>query len=46
VKPAKASGCDMIMLGSRGATGMACALLGSTANKVLHISPIPVLLVK
>src|SRR2546421_3533223 len=46
VKHAKASGCDMIMLGSRGATGMAGAPLGPPANKGLHISPIPVLLVK
>ena len=46
VKHAKAKRCDLIMIGSRGMTEMGKALLGSTATKVLHISDLPVLLVK
>jgi nucleotide-binding universal stress UspA family protein len=46
VKHAKDKSCDVIYLGTRGRTQLAEALLGSTATKVLHISPIPVLLVK
>jgi nucleotide-binding universal stress UspA family protein len=40
------SGCDLIFIGSRGMTAVGKALLGSTAAKVLHISSLPVLLVK
>jgi len=46
VKHAKDKRCDLIYVGTRGMTGAAAALVGSTASKVLHISPIPVLLVK
>jgi len=46
VKLAKDKRCDMIYIGTRGMTGAAAALVGSTASKVLHISPLPVLLVK
>jgi nucleotide-binding universal stress UspA family protein len=46
VKHAKDKRCDMIYVGTRGMTSAAAALVGSTATKVLHISPIPVLLVK
>jgi nucleotide-binding universal stress UspA family protein len=46
VKHARAKGCDLIFIGSRGMSEMGKALLGSTATKVLHISDIPVLLVK
>jgi len=46
VKHAKDSGCDLIFIGTRGMTATANALLGSTSTKVLHLSPIPVLLVK
>ena len=38
--------CDLILIGSRGMTEIGKALLGSTATKVLHLSSIPVLLVK
>jgi nucleotide-binding universal stress UspA family protein len=37
---------DLIFVGTRGMTATANALLGSVATKVLHISPVPVLLVK
>jgi nucleotide-binding universal stress UspA family protein len=46
VKHAQDSRCDLILVGSRGMTGLGKALLGSTATKVLHISSIPVLLAK
>jgi nucleotide-binding universal stress UspA family protein len=46
VKHAKTSGCDLIYIGTRGMTALGNALLGSTATKVLHISDLPVLLVK
>jgi nucleotide-binding universal stress UspA family protein len=38
--------CDLILIGSRGMTELGKALLGSTATKVLHLSSVPVLLVK
>jgi nucleotide-binding universal stress UspA family protein len=43
-KHAKSSRCDLIVIGTHGRTGIAGALLGSTATKVLHISDVPVLL--
>lgn len=46
VKQAKSARCDLICIGTRGMTGFGKALLGSTATKVLHISDVPVLLVK
>ena len=39
-------GADLIVMGSHGHTALSDALLGGTANKVLHRSAIPVLLVK
>ena len=45
----KASGeinADLIVMGSHGHSALSDALLGGTANKVLHRSAIPVLLVK
>jgi nucleotide-binding universal stress UspA family protein len=38
--------CDLIFIGTHGRTEAANMLLGSTATKVLHISKIPVLLVR
>ena len=46
VQHAKAKRCDLIYIGTRGRTEIGKAMLGSTATKVLHISDIPVLLVK
>jgi len=46
VDHAKARRCDIIYIGTRGMSALGKAVLGSTAAKVLHISTIPVLLVK
>jgi nucleotide-binding universal stress UspA family protein len=46
VKHAKDKRCDLICIGTRGHTGLGAALVGSTATKVVHISDVPVLLVK
>jgi nucleotide-binding universal stress UspA family protein len=46
VEHAKSAGCDLIYVGTRGMSAAANALLGSTATKVLHLSTVPVLLVK
>ena len=43
---AKEAGCELILIGTRGLTATAGALLGSTATKVLHIAKTPVLLVR
>lgn len=43
---AKKSGASMIVMGSQGRTGLAHALLGSKAEQVVHLSPIPVTIVK
>jgi nucleotide-binding universal stress UspA family protein len=45
VEAAKAFGCDLVVIGSRGRRGVARALLGSVAEKVVRLSPIPVLTV-
>ena len=46
VKHAKSTRCELIYIGTRGMSEIGKALLGSTATKVLHISDVPVLLVK
>jgi nucleotide-binding universal stress UspA family protein len=46
VKHAEDKRCDLIYIGTRGMGELGKALVGSTATKVLHISDIPVLLVK
>ena len=46
VKHAKDTGCDLIYIGTRGMSALGKMLLGSTASKVIHISTLPVLLVK
>ena len=46
VKHAEDKRCDLIYIGTRGMSEIGKALVGSTATKVLHISTIPVLLVK
>lgn len=39
-------GCDLVVMGAHGRTGMAGLVMGSVANRVLHLAPCPVLLVK
>ena len=46
VRQARLSRCDLIMMGTRGMSAVANLLLGSCANRVVNVSPIPVLLVK
>jgi nucleotide-binding universal stress UspA family protein len=46
VRVAAESGCDMIVLGSHGLSGVASLLLGSVAMKVVQQAKVPVLLVK
>jgi nucleotide-binding universal stress UspA family protein len=46
VKHAKDKRCDLIYIGTRGHSELGKAIVGSTAAKVLHISDLPVLLVK
>jgi nucleotide-binding universal stress UspA family protein len=46
VKHARDKRCDVIYIGTRGMSEIGKALVGSTATKVLHISDVPVLLVK
>ena len=46
VRHAVQSRCDLIVIGSRGMTELGKALIGSTATKVLHLSNLPVLLLK
>lgn len=43
---AREKGCDQIFMGTRGLGSIAGLLLGSVATKVIHLSDVPVLLVK
>lgn len=43
---AKGKGCSMIVMGARGLGSVAGLFMGSVATKVLHLSPVPVLLIK
>jgi nucleotide-binding universal stress UspA family protein len=45
LEAAKAHACDLVVIGSHGHRGMARALLGSVAEKVVRLAPIPVLTV-
>lgn len=38
--------CDQVVMGTRGMSAVASVVLGSGANKVLHMVNVPVLLVK
>jgi nucleotide-binding universal stress UspA family protein len=42
---ARAVGADLIVVGTRGRTGLPHVLLGSVAERVLRIAPCPVLTV-
>jgi nucleotide-binding universal stress UspA family protein len=46
VREAVRTRCELIVIGTRGLTAAAGLLVGSTATKVLHLSKLPVLLVK
>jgi nucleotide-binding universal stress UspA family protein len=46
VDQAKERHCDLIVMGTQGRRGISRALLGSDAESVVHISPVPVLLVR
>ena len=46
VKHAKEKRCDLIYIGTRGMGELGKALIGSTASKVMHITDVPVLLVR
>jgi nucleotide-binding universal stress UspA family protein len=46
LEEASASGCDLIVLGTHGRTGLGRLLLGSVAEPVLRRAPCPVLTVK
>lgn len=43
---AASQGCEQIVMGTRGLGGVKGALLGSVATEVLHLTDLPVLLVK
>ena len=46
VRVAKAHQVDQIAMGTRGMGAIGSVLLGSVAQRVIHQSPVPVLLVK
>lgn len=46
IQYAKERGCDQIIMATRGMGSVSGALLGSVATKVVHASPVPVLLMK
>jgi nucleotide-binding universal stress UspA family protein len=43
---AQEKGCDLIVMGTRGMGSVTNMLLGSVATKTIHLSPVPVMLVK
>ena len=43
---AESHGCSLILVGTHGHSGLAGTLLGSVAMKVVHLSKVPVLLVR
>ncbi|MDP2134392.1 MAG: universal stress protein [Sulfuritalea sp.] len=43
---ADSHGCNQIVIGTRGHSGLAGTLLGSVAMKVVHLSNVPVLLIR
>ena len=43
---AGSQGCDLIMMGTRGMGAVSNLVLGSVATKVIHLSTVPILLLK
>lgn len=43
---AREQGCDEIVIGTRGLSGIGSLFMGSVATKVIHLADMPVLLVK
>lgn len=43
---AREQGCDEIVIGTRGLSGIGSLFMGSVATKVIHLADVPVLLVK
>ena len=46
VETAKSQQVDLIVMGTHGRTGLHHVLLGSVAEKVVHLAPCPVLVVR
>lgn len=46
LEAAEKTGARMIVMGSQGRTGLARALLGSKAEQVVRLAPLPVMIVK
>jgi len=46
VEHAKSAACDLIVIGSHGRRGLDAVLLGSVAQKVLTLAPVPVFVIK
>ena len=46
IKQCRVNRCDLIFMGTRGMGSLGGMLLGSTATKVIHLAPVPVVLVK
>jgi nucleotide-binding universal stress UspA family protein len=43
---AREQGCDEIVIGARGLSGLSSLLMGSVATRIIHQAPVPVVLVK
>jgi hypothetical protein len=43
---AERCGCEMLVIGARGQGAISSALLGSVSQEVVHLSPVPVTIVK
>lgn len=46
IEYAKAKGCDQILMGTKGMGALSGVVMGSVATKVVHLSPVPVLLMR
>ena len=46
VEEARAAGCDLIVMGTHGRRGFTHLMMGSDAERVARVSPLPVLLVR